>query len=114
VHSDGTSIISLHNNNEELTMQWIDTELIPSPKPTAQDEVLLALDAAAFRKTLAILQKLDDNHIITASFPPGCTGLLQPLDTAVNKPFKDLLREQTKLYIDAREDAGDDIENWGV
>jgi hypothetical protein len=36
------------------------------------------------------------------------------LDTAVNKPFKELLREQTELYIDTREDAGDDIEKWNV
>lgn len=40
----------------------------------------------------------------------GCTGLLQPLDTAVNKPFKELLREYTELYIDAKEDAGEDVE----
>jgi hypothetical protein len=44
--------------NEELTIQWIDSELILSLKPTAQDEVLLAFDAAAFHKTLTILQKL--------------------------------------------------------
>jgi hypothetical protein len=97
-------------NNEELTIQWIDSELIPSLKPTAQDEVLLALDAAAFHKTPAILQNLRNNHIITALVPPGCTGLLQPLDTAVNKLFKELLQEYTELYTDAREDAGDDIE----
>jgi hypothetical protein len=32
----------------------------------------------------------------------------------VNKPFKELLQEQTELYTDAREDAGDDIEKWSV
>jgi DDE superfamily endonuclease len=88
-------------NNEELTIQWIKSELIPSLKPKAQDEVLLALDAAAFHKTPAILQKLRNNYIVTALVPPGCTRLLQPLDTAVNKPFKDLLQEQTELYTDA-------------
>jgi len=36
------------------------------------------------------------------------------LDTAVNKPFKEFLREQTELYIDSREDAGEDIEKWTV
>jgi hypothetical protein len=35
---------------------------------------LLALDAAGFHKTPAILQKL---RIIAALVPPGCTGLLQ-------------------------------------
>jgi hypothetical protein len=65
-------------------------------------------------KTSAILQKLHDNHIITALVPPGCTGILQPLYTTVNKPFKELLREHTELYMDAREDAGDDVEKWSV
>src|SRR6202046_5034535 len=97
-------------NNEELTIQWIDDELIPSLKPTAKDEVLLALDVAAFHKTSAILQKLRNGHIIPALVPPGCTGLLQPLDTAINKPFKELLREQTEIYTDARKDSGDNVE----
>ena len=70
----------------------------------------MAFDTAAFHKTPAILQKLRDNYIIPALVPPGCTGLLQPLDTAINKPFKELLQEQTELYINAWEDAGDDVE----
>jgi hypothetical protein len=32
----------------------------------------------------------------------------------VNKPFKELLREHIELYMDAQEDAGDDIEKWSV
>jgi hypothetical protein len=42
-------------NNKELMNSWITEELIPILKPTQQDEVLLALDAAAFHKTPAIL-----------------------------------------------------------
>jgi len=33
----------------------------------------------------------------------GCTGLVQPLDTAVNKPFKEYLREFTDQYIEKHE-----------
>jgi hypothetical protein len=101
-------------NNEELMAQWINDELIPILKPTTQDEVLLAFDAAAFHKTPEILQTFRNNHIVPALIPGGCTGLLQPLDTAVNKPFKELLREHTELFIDAREDAGEDVEKWSV
>jgi hypothetical protein len=36
------------------------------------------------------------------------------LDIAVNKPFKELLREHIELYIDAKEDAGEDVEKWSV
>jgi hypothetical protein len=57
---------------------------------------LLIMDVASFHKTQAILQKLRNIHITTALIPSGCTSLLQPLDTAVNKPFKGWLREATE------------------
>jgi hypothetical protein len=74
----------------------------------------LAFNAAAFHKTLEILQTFRNNHIIPALIPGGCTGLLQPLDTAVNKPFKELLREYIELYMDAKEDAREDVEKWTI
>ena len=84
-------------NNEELTIQWIDNELIPSLKPIAKDEVLLALNVVAFYKTSTILQKFRNSYIIPALVPLSFIGLLQPLDTAINQPFKELLREQTEV-----------------
>jgi hypothetical protein len=36
------------------------------------------------------------------------------LDIAVNKPFKELLREYTELYMDTKEDAREDVEKWSV
>jgi hypothetical protein len=69
--------------------------------------VLLALDAAAFHKTIKVKKKLKDKNIVPALVPPGCTGILQPLDTAVNKPFKEILQEETEMYIDNWKDQGD-------
>jgi hypothetical protein len=43
-----------------------------------------------------------------------CTGILQLLDTAVNKPFKEMLREETQLYTDVREDVGENVKGWNV
>jgi DDE superfamily endonuclease len=67
---------------------------------------------ATFHKTPAVLQKLRDNHILPVLVPPGYTGILQPLDVAVNKPFKEILREQTELYMDMQEEAGNCPEKW--
>ena len=75
---------------------------------------MLALDAAAFHKTPTILEILRSSSISIAFVPPGCTGILQPLDTAVNKPFKEILREQTEIYTDKLEEAGEAPEKWSV
>ena len=36
--------------------------------------------------------------------PPGCTGYVQPLDVAVNKPLKDMIQEEAELHYDAHMD----------
>ncbi|RPB29326.1 hypothetical protein L211DRAFT_872096 [Terfezia boudieri ATCC MYA-4762] len=76
---------------------FIEKELIPALNPSnpsnSESESrssLLILDAAAFHTTDDVLAR-------------GCTGLIQPLDTAVNKPFKEYLREFTNQYVEKQE-----------
>ena len=71
------------------------------------------MDLAAFHITDSILATLRENNIVPSIIPGGCTGLLQPLDTAVNKPFKEYLREETDTYQDERA-ATEDIGKWRV
>ncbi|RFU36305.1 hypothetical protein B7463_g152, partial [Scytalidium lignicola] len=87
-------------NNEELFMQWIDEELILTANQT---DTLLVMDVATFHKTDLILERLKSANITTALIPPGCTSLLQPLDTAINGPFKQWLREESDQYMESIE-----------
>lgn len=84
-------------NNEDLLLRWISEELDPILQ---QKEHLLVMDVAAFHKTEAVLTALRERRVITALIPPGCTSLLQPLDTAVNAAFKVWLREATDEYLE--------------
>ncbi|RPB05837.1 hypothetical protein L873DRAFT_1883848, partial [Choiromyces venosus 120613-1] len=59
---------------------------------------LLLIDVAGFHTTLEVLQWLHSASITTSLIPSGCTGLLQPLDTTVNKHFKQYLQEFTDTY----------------
>jgi len=86
-----------------LTEEWFDNELLPLIHPTigaCPNSFLLSFDCASFHKTLALLKKMKDAKVLPCLIPPGCTGLLQPLDTHINKPFKDYLREENDLYME--------------
>jgi hypothetical protein len=66
------------------------------------------MDAASFHKTEAILDFIRQSisPITIAFIPPGLTNLVQPLDTAVNGPFKTLLQEKVGVYLDELEKRG--------
>lgn len=101
-------------NNETLFCKWITDELAPAlnqEKEKNSQASLLVLDSAGFHKTPMVLDVLRSHSIIPSVIPGGCTGLVQPLDTAVNKPFKEYLRNHTDEYYDT---AGSAIEKWSV
>ena len=95
--------------NADLIVEWITDYLAPALPPGPR---LLALDIAKFHCTNSVLQTLREHDITPSIIPAGCTGLVQPLDVSVNKPFKDLLRDmidealdnyQTNYSVDLRE-----------
>jgi hypothetical protein len=64
------------------------------------------MNAASFHKTEAILDFIrQSTPLMTIAFiPPGLTSLMQPLDTAVNGPFKTLLQEEVGVYLNELEE----------
>jgi hypothetical protein len=97
-------------NNEDLFYTWLQN--IYQPYVTQQacgiEESLIIMDAAAFHETEAIRTfiKQAQPPIRTAIIPPGLTSLVQPLDTAFNGPFKQLLHEEVDLYLEELEKRG--------
>jgi hypothetical protein len=50
----------------------------------------------------------------TALIPPGLTSLVQPLDTAVNGPFKKLLQEEANVYMESLENEDRISDSWAI
>jgi hypothetical protein len=77
-------------------LQWIDTVLAPYAR-TAPIGIIPILFLDSFKVhmlgTLAdVIHKLG---VELEFIPPGCTGLVQPIDVGFNKPYK---ANYTKLY----------------
>ena len=103
-------------------LHWVDEVLKPvvNPPPPGIVPVIL-LDAYRCQMMASVLtDAIVDLGIEIISIPGGCTGLCQPLDVGINKPFKTRVRalweewmideiDQTVMvYAPSRED----ISNW--
>lgn len=87
--------------DENVGLQWIQgvwRQRTFHPK-------LLVLDVHKAQKTPAFLRALSLRHTTPAFIPPGCTGLVQPLDVALNKPFKDLVDVKYHQHFEEHLDA---------
>ena len=79
-------------SNENITLDWLKTDLIPaSSNPTKPH--FIALDVFAGQKTPTVLNAFRSSKTVTSFIPEGCRSLVQPLDTAINKIFKDYISE---------------------
>jgi hypothetical protein len=82
-------------HNEEMFLEWLEDTYQPyiASQAGEGEESMVVMDAAAFHKIPPIMKFLREviPPILTALIPPGLISHLQPLDTAVNGPFKKLL-----------------------
>jgi hypothetical protein len=103
-------------NNKELFYNWLKNNFEPYIAETAEaDETsLIVMNAASFHKTEAILDFIRNSKapMTTALIPSGLTNLLQPLNTAVNGPFKQLLQKEADIYICELVDTGKMPDPW--
>ena len=75
------------------------------PAVTADGDIsdprLLSLDVFAGQKTATVLHTCRTNQIVTAFIPEGCTGLVQPMDTSINKVLKEKISELLDEEVEA-------------
>jgi hypothetical protein len=82
-------------HNEKMFLKWLKDTYQPyiASQAGEGEESMVVMDAAAFHKIPPIMKFLREAVplMLTAFIPPGLINHLQPLDTAVNSPFKKLL-----------------------
>ncbi|RPA93736.1 hypothetical protein L873DRAFT_1703897, partial [Choiromyces venosus 120613-1] len=88
--------------NSKLLIDWINNLLVPG---LPSGPCLLALDVAKFHSMESVLTTLRSHDIIPSLIPPRCTGLVQPLDVSINKPFKSMLRDILEELLDQYEET---------
>ncbi|KAG7368834.1 DDE superfamily endonuclease [Nitzschia inconspicua] len=65
---------------------------------------ILYLDAFTAHFSASTKAKLETQGVQLRAIPPGCTGLVQPIDVGVGKPFKDRVRQKWIEWM-MRQDA---------
>jgi len=81
--------------DEVCMLRWIEEVLKPylavNPPPPGIVPVIL-LEAYRCHMMASVTNAIADLGIEIISIPGGCTGLCQPLDVGINKPFKARVR----------------------
>jgi hypothetical protein len=97
-HYDPTSVYACQDAtwmDEVCMLWWVDEILKPylkcNPSPPGIMPVIL-LDAYQCHMMASVTDKIAELGIEIIHIPGGCTGLTQPLDVGINKPFKSRVR----------------------
>ena len=109
--------------DEPCMLRWIDEVLKPylvvnRPPPGIVPVILL--DAYRCHMMASVINAIADLGIEIISIPGGCTGLCQPLDVGINKPFKARVRALWEEWMIEEIDrtgivyapSRDDISSW--
>ena len=87
---------------EDVMLRWIREILRPY---TQRRPSLLVLDSFSAHITLKVREELCKIQCHPSIIPGGCTTKAQPLDVAINKPFKDRVRKLWMQYMQDRQEA---------
>jgi len=89
-------------NNEQILNEYFDKIIVPyflKKKRTMQKHFVWIMDDASFHHSESLAKKCKENDIDLLILPGGTTPILQPLDVVINKPFKDVLKENYRKWL---------------
>ena len=88
---------------DEVIMKWTSEEwcnIFTNPATPGSSGKLLVADVHKAQQTVEVKRLLQKKNTVLANVPPGCTSRVQALDVVLNKPFKNLVREQLEKHLD--------------
>jgi hypothetical protein len=108
--------------DQPTILKWIDHILAPYVATAPEGVVpILFLDSFLVHMMATVVNRIQDLGVQVEFIPPGCTGLLQPVDVGYNKAFKAKLRTEYNTWLldqdpDERIPATTrrDVANWLV
>ena len=99
-------LIIKHNANgwitEELMLDWIKQVFLNFRVGEDNDDKMVKyqlFDSCSSHLKVSVKDAVKDSGSLLSIIPPGCTSLLQPLDTSINKPFKDGIRRKFHAWF---------------
>lgn len=93
-------------SNGAIILDWLKNDLLPASSDLNKPR-FIALDVFAGQKILAVLNAFRASKTTTSFIPEGCTSMVQPLDTAINRIFKDHISELLDHEMDRNPDLWD-------
>ena len=98
-----SAVYSVQNNawmDHDIMVEWIEKVLSPyiHTCPTGIRPVLL-LDGYRVHVMNAVVALIQGKGVHVEHIPPGCTGVCQPVDVGINKPFKTRVKQHFCNYI---------------
>lgn len=86
--------------DEEPMAMWVEKVLKPHVEKAPVNVVpLLLLDSYRCHMMASIVETIQELGVEVQHIPGGCTGLVQPVDVGINKPFKNRCRDRWESWM---------------
>ena len=86
--------------DETVMLKWVEKILKPYVALSPEHVIpIILLDSYRCHMMASVVTAIQDLGVEVLHIPGGCTGLIQPVDVGVNKPFKCHLRKQWERWM---------------